>query len=81
MRWMRARRSFALLALAVVVFATIVPVAASSLPAVVLAPLWLVPPAVSITVVLRSATRSDDQPLALLSLALFRAPPATLAVA
>ena len=81
MRRMRTRRSFALLGIAVVVFATFVPAVASSLPAVVLIPLWVVAPAVSIVVVRRSATRCDDQPLALLSLALFRAPPAPLAVA
>jgi hypothetical protein len=78
---MRTRRSFALLGIAVVVFATFVPAVASSLPAVELTPLWIVASAVSITVVRRSATLCNDQPLALLSLALFRAPPAPLAVA
>jgi hypothetical protein len=81
MRRLRTRRSFALLGIAVVVFATFVPAVASCLPAVVLTPLWIVASAVSITVVRRSATLCDDQPLALLSLALFRAPPAPLAVA
>ena len=47
----------------------------------ILTPLWLVVPAVSIVVIRRTAARSDDQPVALLSLADFRAPPAALAPA
>ena len=81
MRRIRTRRSFVLFGLAVVVFAAIFPALASGLPDVVLTPLWLIVPAVSITIVRRTATRCDDQPLALLSLALLRAPPATPAVA
>ena len=76
---MRTRRSVAVVAVVVVVFAAILPVVASDLHAVVLAPLWLVPATVSLMVVRRTATRCHHQPLALLSLALFRAPPSTLA--
>ena len=81
MRRIRTRRSFVLFGLAVVVFAAIFPAVASDLPDVVLSPLWLIVPAAAITTVRRTATRCDDQPLALLSLALLRAPPATPAVA
>jgi len=52
-----------------------------NLPTAILTPLWIVPQALSIVVVRRTATRCDDQPVALLSLSLFRAPPSLLAVA
>jgi hypothetical protein len=78
---MRTCRSFAVVGLAVVVFAALVPMVVSDLHDLVLAPLWLLPPAISVVVVRRTATRCEDQPLALLSLAPFRAPPASLAVA
>ena len=81
MRRIRTRRSFVLFGLAVVVFAVLVPTLASSLPSAILTPLWLVVPAVSAVVVRRTATCSHEQPLALRSLALFRAPPAILAAA
>ena len=81
MSGMRTCRSFAAIGLAVVVFAALVPMVVADLHDLVLAPLWLVPPAISIVVVRRTATRCQDQPLALLSLAPFRAPPAALVVA
>ena len=81
MRKLRTRKSLVLFGLAVVVFTAFVPALSFSLPAVVLTPLWIVVPAVFVVVVRRTAARCDDQPIALLSLALFRAPPATLAVA
>jgi hypothetical protein len=80
MRKLRTRNSLVLFGLALVVFA-LVPALASDLPSAILTPLWLVVPAVSVVVVRRAAARCDDQPAALLSLALFRAPPATLALA
>jgi hypothetical protein len=80
MRKLRARKSLVLFGLAVAVFA-LVPAVAAGLPGAILTPLWLVVPAVSVVVVRRAAARCDDQPVALLSLALFRAPPATLALA
>jgi hypothetical protein len=76
MRTLRTRKSFALLGLAVVVFAAFVPALSSSLPSAILTPLWRVVPTVSIVVIRRTAARCDDQPVALLSVALFRAPPA-----
>lgn len=81
MRRLRSRKSFVLFGLAVVVFAAFVPAVSPSAPAAILTPLWVVVPAVSIVVVRRTATRCDEQPVALLSLSLFRAPPASLAVA
>jgi hypothetical protein len=81
MRWMRTRRSLAVFGLALVVFAALGPAVASDLHDVTLTPLWLIPAIVSITVVRRTTKRCQDQPLALLSLALFRAPPAPLTVA
>jgi hypothetical protein len=81
MRRLRTRKSFVLFGLAVVVFAVFVPALSSSLPSAILTPLWIVVPAVSIVVIRRAAARCDDRPVALLSLARFRAPPAPLAVA
>jgi len=81
MRRLRTRKSLVLFGFAVVVFAVFVPALSSSLPSAILTPLWIVVPDVSIVVIRRTAARCDDQPVALLSLALFRAPPATLAVA
>jgi hypothetical protein len=81
MRRLRTNRSLVLFSVAVVVIAGMFPVVAAGLPSVVLTPLWLIVPAVSIVVVRRSAVRCDDQPVALLSLTLFRAPPVTLALA
>src|SRR5438045_322763 len=73
MRRLRTRKSLVLLGLAVVVFATLVPALSSSLPAVILTPLWIVVSAVAIAVIRRTAARCDDQPVALLSLPLVRA--------
>ena len=81
MRRLRTRKSLVLFGLAIVVFTALVPALSSSLTAAILTPLWIVVPAVAIVVIRRTAARCDDQPVALLSLALFRAPPATLAVA
>ena len=79
MRRVRTRRSFALFGLAVVVFAAFVPVVTSDLPDVILTPLWLVPRPSRSWSCVAPRRAAIDQPLALLSLALFRAPPSTLA--
>ena len=81
MRRLRTRKSLVLFGLAVVVCAALLPGLAPGLPDIILTPLWIVVPAVFIVVIRRTAARCDDQPVALLSLALFRAPPATLALA
>ena len=81
MRRLRSSKSLVLFGLAVVVFAAFVPALSSNLPTAILTPLWIVAQAVSIVVVRRTAARCDDQPVTLLSLSLFRAPPSPLAVA
>jgi hypothetical protein len=71
------RKSLVLLGLVLVVFAAFVPVAASASAAVAVLPLiGLVVPVTAATIVRRIAARSDAQPVALLSITLFRAPPA-----
>jgi hypothetical protein len=81
MRRLRTRKSLVVFGLAVVVFAALVPALGTGLPDAILTPLWLVVPAVAIVIVRRTAARCDEQPVALLSLVRFRAPPATLALA
>jgi len=76
----RARKAVAFACIALVVLAAIVPATAALIVAV-LTPLWLVVPAVLVSIVRRRAARSDAQPIALLSLALFRAPPHISALA
>jgi hypothetical protein len=81
MRRLRTRKSFVFLAIGLVLFATFVPAAAANLPVAILAPLWLIPPTVAITLIRREASRCDDQPASLLALVASRAPPSTLAFA
>jgi hypothetical protein len=71
----RTRKAVAILCVALVVFAAFVPGAAATLVFETLAPLWLVVPAVAVTVVRRRAARCDVQLASLLSLGLLRAPP------
>ena len=80
MRRLRTRKSFVLLGLAVLLFAALVPTLSTGHPGAILTALWLVAATVRIAVIRRIAAPSDAQPVALLSLALFRAPPATLAL-
>ena len=80
MRRLRTNKSLVLFSVAVVVFATLVPALAAGLPSVILTPLWLIVPAVCVVVARRRAVRCDEQSVVLLSLALFRAPPVTLAL-
>ena len=80
MRRLRTRTSLVLFGVAVAVFAAFVPGLTAGIPDAILTPLWLIVPAVSIVVVRRRASRSEEQPVALLSLALFRAPPVTVAL-
>jgi hypothetical protein len=76
----RTSRSVAVLCIAAVVVAAVVPsLAASALGTAIFVPLWLVIPAVSIVVIRRTAARCDEQPVALLSLVLSRAPPRSAA--
>jgi len=73
---LRTRKAVAVACIALVVFAAFVPALASTLGAAVLVPLWLVLPAVVVTVVRREAFRCDEQPVSLLTLLASRAPPA-----
>ena len=74
----RGRKTIAVLCIAVVVFAAFIP---GGLPSIVWAPLtalWLVVPAADVTGIVRTASRSDERPVSLLSLGLLRAPPVAL---
>jgi hypothetical protein len=76
---LKSRRIVAVFCIVLVVFAVLVPAAAGTFVDAMLVALWLVVPAVVVTVVRRTASRSDKPPVALLSLILFRAPPASVA--
>ena len=72
----RGRKTVAVLCIAVVVFAAFLP---GGVPDIVWAPLialWVVVPALDVTGIVRTASRSDERPASLLSLRLLRAPPA-----
>jgi hypothetical protein len=74
----RGRKTVAVLCVALVVLAAFMP---GGVPTIVWAPLvalWTIVPAVDVTAVVRSASRSDERPISLLSLRLLRAPPAAL---
>jgi hypothetical protein len=71
------QKAVAILCIALVVFAAFVP-AAIHVSNAVLVPLWIVIPAVAVTVIRRRASGSTEQPVSLLSLVLLRAPPISL---
>jgi hypothetical protein len=71
------RKALAIFCIALVVFAAIAPTIASEVGAGVLTALWLVVPAVVVTVVRRTASTCNEQPVALFALVRFRAPPTT----
>ena len=73
---LRSRKAIAVVCIALVVFAAFVPALATTLGAALLVPLWLVLPAVVVTVVRREAFRCDEQPVSLLAVLASRAPPA-----
>ena len=73
---LRTRKAVAVVCIALVVFAAFVPALASTLGVAVLVPLWIVLPAVVVTVVRREAFRCDEQPVSLLAVLASRAPPA-----
>ena len=78
---LRTRKAIAVVCIALVVFAAFVPALASTLGAAVLVPLWLVLPAVVVTIVRREAFRCDEQPVSLLAVLAGRAPPAVFTLA
>jgi hypothetical protein len=71
----RQRKTVAVVCIALVVFAAFLPGGAPDIVWAALIPLWLVVPAADVTSIVRTASRSDDQPASLLSLVLLRAPP------
>ena len=77
----RRLKTTAVLCIVVVVFTAFLPAASVTLAPVILTALWLVIPAVVVTVVCRKAVRCDEQPISLLSLVSSRAPPITLPLA
>lgn len=75
----RQRRTVAVLCIALVVFSAFLPVGLSDTVWAVLVPLGLAVLTTDVTTIVRTASRSDDQPVSLLSLTGLRAPPAPLA--
>jgi hypothetical protein len=71
---LRGRKSLIVFAAAVVVFAAFIP-AVAGLPIAILTPLWLVVVPAAVTLIRSEALRCDEQPVALLSVVLSRAPP------
>jgi hypothetical protein len=71
----RQRKTVAVLCIALVVFSAFLPAGLSDVVWATLTPLWVVVPAVDVTLVARDASRSDECPASLLSLVLLRAPP------
>lgn len=77
----RQRKTVAVLCIALVVCAALFPGGAPEILWTALTPLWVIVPAADVTLVARLAARCDEQPAALLSLVLLRAPPARLSLA
>ena len=77
----RQRKTIAVICIALVVFSAFLPAGASDTVWAALTPLWLVVPAVDVTVIAREASRSGERPASLLSLVLLRAPPSPSSLA
>jgi hypothetical protein len=75
--WTPARRSRAVLSIVLIACAFLVPLAAPAIVAIDLVVLSTVLPDTPVTIVRSVALHCDEQPVALLSLVSFRAPPAT----
>ena len=76
----RTRTPIAILCIAVVVFAVLLPAISYQFAAIFTA-LWLLVPVVLVAAIRRRARRGDEQSTSLLSLAASRAPPANVALA
>ena len=72
----RQRRTAAAFCIALVVFSAFLPVGLSDAVWAALIPLGLVVSLIAVTTIARTASRCDEQTVALLSLVLLRAPPA-----
>jgi hypothetical protein len=73
----RQRRTAAALCIALVVFSAFLPVGMADTVWVTLIPIGMVVSLIAVTSIVRTASRCDEQTVALLSLVLLRAPPAT----
>jgi len=69
------RKPVAVVCIAFVVCTALMPDAAPLLAHALFVPLWIVVPAATVSTTLGAAVRCDEQPVALLSLVLSRAPP------
>lgn len=78
---LRTRRTVAVLCIAAVLVAGMLPAVSTALGPVVLVALYLVVPAVAVTVIRRTAADSREQPVSLLALLDSRGPPAAVASA
>ena len=78
---LRTRKTVAILCIALVLVAGMLPAIAAALGSVILAALWLVVPAIAATIVRRAACDSEEQPVSLLALLDSRGPPQLLALA
>ncbi|HYT69059.1 MAG TPA: hypothetical protein VEL51_21730 [Vicinamibacterales bacterium] len=77
----RRRKTVAVLCIALVVCAALMPGGAPEIVWAELVPLWVVVPVADVTVIVCTASRSDEQPVSLLSLVLLRAPPTRIPLA
>jgi hypothetical protein len=76
----RTRKAAAVLCIALVLVAGILPAVSAALGAVILVALCLVAPAVVVTVIRRIASDSEEQPVSLLALFGSRGPPRFVAL-
>ena len=72
----RGRKTVAVLCIALVVFAAFIPGGVTTIVWAPLVALWMVVPALDVTAIVRTASRSGERSTSLLSLSLLRAPPA-----
>ena len=79
--WTRAGKSRAVISIVLIACTILVPLIAPAIVATDLVLLGTVLPDTPVTLVRSLASRCDEQPVALLSLVSFRAPPATLSLA
>ena len=75
---LRTRKTVAVLCVAVVLVAGMLPAVATALGPVVLIALYLILPAVAVTTIRRAASQSREQPVSLLALLDSRGPPSAL---
>ena len=78
---LQTRRAIAVLCIAVVLVGGMLPAVSTALGSVVLVALYLVVPAVAVTVIRRIASDSREQPVSLLALLDSRGPPSVVVFA